>query len=125
MKLGRHHADHLSAHATHFDRSAKDARISSEALLPKGVAQNHEVVLEGNILARIKRSSQLRPRTEDGKQFRGYGSSGQSNGLPKTSQVELATFNICPHIHGAQLLTHGNNRALRIGACHTDEPFGI
>ena len=66
-KLSRHHANYLAALAFKLDRLAEDQRIASEFFRPQGVAQNHQVVLAGNVFPGIKRSSQLRPRTENGK----------------------------------------------------------
>src|SRR5258708_7430869 len=35
------------------------------------------------------------------------------------------TLRVAGYLHRVHLLSHGNERPLRIGACHTDEPVGV
>jgi hypothetical protein len=77
-KVSRHHANHLPAYALDLDGAADDGGVRLEPLLPEFMAQDHAVVLAGDILATFKRTPQLRVCTQDRKQFRGNHGAGQA-----------------------------------------------
>ena len=120
-----HNANDLTAYTLELDGAANNIRVFLEALFPEAMAQDHCVVLANTILAGIKDSPQFRPRTQNRKQFSGDQGASQADWLFTSGQIELVALGVATDVHRMNLLTHRNQRALRIRAGHADQLLGL
>src|SRR5579864_2233017 len=118
MKIGRHHSYDLPTDSLEIDRPADDARVSSEALLPKIVAHYDIIVLARRVFSRRESSSEFSAGAQDREQLGGNRGAGQPHGVADMSQVEFMSFGISCDVHGTDLLAHGGERALGIRSCN-------
>ena len=121
MEVCGHDANDLTTHAFKFDRASDDCGIASETLFPKSVAQDNIVVSASGVFTRTKRTSEFWPGSQDRQQFSGNFGSRQPDRLSKAGEIEFVALGIGGDVHRMDLLTHGNERTLRIGSGHADQ----
>ena len=123
-EIRRHDADNLPADAFELDRTADDGRVAAETLLPQRVAENHDLIPTGGVLAWIEASAQRGAYAENGEELRGHSCAGKPHGLPHTNHVERVTIGKCRHLHRPHLPAHLRERAVGIRSGNADELFG-
>ena len=103
--------------------AADDGCVASEPLLPKSMAQDHIVVLAGGVLAGIKGSAEFRSHAQYRKQFCGNECCRKTNRLSVAGEIEFVALGVGGNVHGANLLTQGDECAFRIRPRHVDQLF--
>src|ERR1700745_2938625 len=111
MKIGRHHSYDLPADSLEIDRPPDDARISSEALLPKIVAHYDIIVLARRVFSRRESSSQFSACAQDREQLGGNRGAGQPHGVTDMSEVEFMSLGVSGDVHGMDLHAPGGECA--------------
>lgn len=89
-EAGRHHTNDRVLARVQLQRLPHGFRVSSEAALPEGVAEDHDVILARLVLARRPGSAQDRIHAEQGEEIGFRRDAPDMVGLPLAAEVHLA-----------------------------------
>jgi hypothetical protein len=115
----------LAARPFEIDGASEDGGVAAEALLPESVAQDDVIILTGEIFSWKKCSAGSGTCAKEREKLGGDVCACEADWFALAGKVEFVAFGIGGDMHGAELISHGDECAARVGAIDADELLGM
>jgi hypothetical protein len=123
IDAGRQHAHDLPRPAVDGDRSADDAGVGPESRAPQGVAEEHDAIAGGLILAAAEDAAAGRGDAEDGEELGRHARARDTDRRAIPRQREHVTVAVGGDVHRRQRAPGRGDPAARIDGVGRHEPI--